>query len=578
MAKEKNEKLIINIYKLRNDVDSLEEMLSNFESKLKDGIDILKDKQIISVEENIRILYFSFKNIENEEDAKELSWYKKWKDFFNINGSLRTQYLSGHGVIVIEVQSAKYAIVFGRSFRLIKEYIEECYGLIMAEKLFTCSEIDSVSSKFFSQRKNKTLVSFIQETAYLFGEGEAIDLIKGRISSNHDEYIEKLCNYVSQMVTTGYSNIKLTIKKEKIQLEDIIKIIESLYEIEKNSNTQCEIPYMKRCNKDKEKELNIELLNLIKEEDSSILFMTPFFQKDDNDNYIFSDSIDSVTIEYRREEEVFSVFDLGIRELKKFIDKNNVIEIEKIMCIIQTTSGEYKKKLLQFLEAQKDNFVLYNGKWYTYNEKYYEIVRKSIEKIEKDESKTIILESSADYTITEDDLNAYYASSKELSDQLLSAFKKNNTSNEKKEIYFEFKYNFYLCKKFGFELLDRKIFKSIEVCDIYEVGNETLCHCKKGKTNQLEECLRQSLLGLQCYLQNKDDEKFYEFMEGKLSGKNRVSCAKVLFLSKIKKFKLSNTKSLRLQLTFLEWYRYCKEKNITPKLVLVPYQEKKENK
>ena len=263
----KKENYQLTIYKL-SEFKALDELSRELELKLGKGKES-KNNEVLDIKDNIKILYFSFIK---DNTGNDITWFKKWNGFFGITNPLRASSTTGHGAIVIELTQLQqqYLLTFGKSASLFKEFLIPNYSISIAEKLFNGKTMDSVSSKYFSLTKNKSLISYAQGSSYNFEEGEAADLLKATIEEHKDRtekrYVEQLLGYIKPLATISYSNIKLTISKEEIELDDLIDVVALLSSIESSYSSQLDIPQMKPIKKNQEQPLNDKLWESIKNE------------------------------------------------------------------------------------------------------------------------------------------------------------------------------------------------------------------------------------------------------------------------------------------------------------------------
>ena len=569
----KKENYQLTIYKL-SEFKALDELSRELELKLGKGKES-KNNEVLDIKDNIKILYFSFIK---DNTGNDITWFKKWNGFFGITNPLRASSTTGHGAIVIELTQLQqqYLLTFGKSASLFKEFLIPNYGISIAEKLFNGKTMDSVSSKYFSLTKNKSLISYAQGSSYNFEEGEAADLLKAKIEEHKDRtekrYIEQLLGYIKPLATISYSNIKLTISKEEIELDDLIDVVALLSSIESSYSSQLDIPQMKPIKKNQEQPLNDKLWESIKAKDQSVIFSVPIFTKDVDDYYVFLDSIDSVTLKYRRVSQVYENF--CIEDLFSFVENNPQIEgLNQIHCTITRNQIEREEPQLQkWLEAQIEldgtTYALHNGKWYSFNDYYLERVDKRITEIEADQQ-TLIWDDS--FSVDSKMVDKFCEDN---SDDMVKLFSSEGNT-PLSSIYREFRYNFYTAKKRGWNLFDRCISDSVELCDLSN-PNEAFIHCKIGGASNLEECLRQSMISLLYFSQNQPSIESYQNREGQSLTRPREIV--ILYLSESdidSNFKISTLKSLKCKLTFLNWFNHCVSMRYIPKIIVAKYNKNK---
>ena len=554
MANEKLQNYEINIYRLKSDI-SLEEYREKFPSLNKNFIHQGTFKQ-----NNASGFYLTYINI---TENNEIAWFKKWTTFFpEINSALRKDSQTGHGLIIIKIDDDNvYGIIFGRAFILIKDFIVHQFGMDMAAILIDGKSIDSVSSKFFSLNKNKSITSYYGDSTFDFSENEAVDLLKADIvnPNGSNEEIKDLLNLCQSKATIGMDNLKLTIHKKTIELTDIIKCCSLISKIRLQPEN-FPFPRMTLVKGDLRDKLDSELLTYILAENNRINFSVPFFSKDISDEYVFLNNINDIQIKVSNiKSETYSNIDYYL--VKQFLIKNKdkIKSIREIKIIVDGEVYDFVKWIDEQIETNGISYAIVNGKWYQFNEAYISNINKRVELIEKE-------------GIIEID-NGKFASSKKEMDE----FYKNNqveiqtAYGSDKPAYKEYVYNYKLKKKYNYALFDRIIYTgNIEVCDLY--ANECLIHCKIGDSSKLEECIRQSIYGTRYYYQNIFEVKLKENADGVKI--NNVNTAEVIYLrenGEIENFLISRSKSLRLKQTFIDWVSMCHQIKIKPKLIISKY-------
>lgn len=214
MKKEKKITYDLNLYHVNNNL-SLQDYQEIF--KLKKGCPIHSN---ILETDDYSILYYTYKN---QTSSDEIEWFKIWKKFFKeINEPLRRSSQTGHGVILIHLKkrNEKYAVLFGRSFTLIKENVITQFGMDMASILFDGTSIDSISSKYFSLNKNKSITSYYGDSTFDFNDNEAVDLLKANIvdySYKNFSSFDDLLSIIKRKAIVGMNNIKISLYKDEIR-------------------------------------------------------------------------------------------------------------------------------------------------------------------------------------------------------------------------------------------------------------------------------------------------------------------------------------------------------------------------
>ena len=556
MAKQNNfQNYELNIYKI-NSEKKLDSYLAEFLRINKD----IKHYNIIR-NEDYDVLYFSYLNPIKDN---EITWFKRWKDFFpEITTELINKSQTGHGLILIKLNKCNglYAIVFGRAYPLIKNYIIDQFGMDMAARLFDGKSIDSASSKFFSLIKNKAMTSYYGDSTFQYGDNEAIDMFKADIVPyKHEEHnsLNDLILIIKSKIMVGIDNVKLTLRKDKVELNDLYVVCDHLENILNYYEERFNPPRMTPVKGEKIKELDMNMLNEILNDKDIINITVPIFSKDSNDEYVFLNNIEDFQFAIGRiKSEKFERLDK--EKMFDFVkeNKDSIKDLRHLKILI----GDYEDLLIKWLDYQLDagetTYALNNGRWYSFNKRYIENIHERIKEFEEDG----IIQIDNNYSFNLQNEQEYLQNNRE---DIQSCYGEGDP-------YREFIYNHYLSQKNNFYLFDRVNFKdNIEVCDLY--GNNTLFHCKIGNTRSLEECLRQSLYGLKYFFQKENDVKTKNNVKGQSIG--NVTDIKVIYLKEqgdIVNFKVSKLRSLRAKQTFIDWVNICRQLNKKPKLIVAKY-------
>ena len=560
--KEKKETYQLNIYKLQNDT------LNNYKTKIVSAITGDERKKIVAngIDKTNEVFYLSYSVINSNEGIK---WFIKWKEFFKLgkDAEMRSGSKTGHGLLLFNLSGQVFAIVFGRSVSLIKNYIDDEYGMDMAEKLLDNNTIKTKASKFFNLTKNKALVDYNGNQYSSFEESEAADLFNAKIREHIDKrystenYITQILDYIRADVSISFANIKVTANNKKIELATVKKILELLVKIETTYRIVYQFPRMHNVSKHVSDTLNSELFKNINENENQYVdYAIPFYNKDNSDNYIFLHGIENIKICFNHktlwDENSFLGFDI-----KSKINTEGITDLTNITVKITTIGGSSTSDLLKWLDADLEykgkQYALNNGKWVTFNKNYVKKINDGITKLPDS-----LCITKDEYSITKSELDKHYNNNK------LEIEKLDKTP------YRELIYNHKLSidKSTNNYLFDRILFNNLEVCDVYQQKEKALLHVKFGNTGAFEACLRQSLLGAKLYFSNKID-----ICEKENSAKQRigdVEIISVLFLSN-KDFDIRKTKSIKFKQTLISWYNTIIEMKYKPRIIIAKYYGEK---
>jgi len=566
----KKESLCLKIYKLdKSKFNDLNDLNSKFMDKIN-GDRELVDSSIIEVSSHVNILYFIYKNINS--NSIDLPWFSKLKDIFNLRSTLRPESITGHGLIVIHINNCNeyYAFLFGRSFHLIKSYIIFDFGADIASRLFNGESVTSISSKYFSLEKSKSIVEYNENSMLNIEEGQAIDLLVSNITTHGteiDNCILELLNIIDKKASIGFSNLKLTVRKDKIDLTDLISIVELIIKIGLFDEV-FSFPRMVMVDKEKSDYLDKEFINYLLDRSTAndISFekrmSIPLYLKDGSDIYTFIENITGFRFKYNRN--ISEVYDyLDIIDIKDFIKMYQIDNINKVKLTILNDSGHYIEDLKNWIEVDINkngiDYSLVNGIWYTYNESYKNRVNQKVIEIENK-----ILNKNPVFSVSKEELDIFLNDNFEL---ISNSFSKNNTPP-----YREYLYNYILTQKDDWYLFDRIIVDTIELCDI-NIKGIAYVHVKIGDTKDLEFVLRQSINGTRYIHSTKIHMN--DFKNNSNEKLTQANYAVVLFLTEksLDNFSFSNIKSLRCKLTFINWFQVINEIRLKPILIVAEYKQ-----
>lgn len=564
----------LTIYELDNSI-SLTEYRRILRNKVKAQRNkTIKDSGIDTAIEGIEIYYFSYTN---DVDTQDITWHKQWRTFFTkIEEPLVRNSKTGHGIIIVfdKAKQKKFAIVFGRAFSLLKDYYIRDFGIKLATRLFDSNTVEVVSSKYFSMIKNKQIIDYKDEYSLQADEGQAVDFLQARITEDiqrredpEQQYINNILNQIKPDAAAGYSFIKVTLYGDTITLELLIEALDNLAHIQ-SYDERFELPVMKPVNKTLAHTLDHTLLSRIKSEEEDFNISVPFFGYDDSDRFAFFDDIDGYTLSYG---EIESAYDgkLDNEVIKNFIlEYHDAIANIRELQVSVIINGEPRPKecLLKWVDAdlllEDRNYAIYDGDWVEFNQVYLEYLDRSVAKYE---AQCLIEKPELSFSSEEADIyRGRYPN------ELIDRFFASGTGRIEK-VYKEFVYNFALSQKNNWFMFDRCFGNQIEICDIY-IRNEQYVHVKIGDASGLDEVFRQSILGLRYAEQNKHRwGGFRNYDNEPISGAETCS---VIFLSENRTGelpRLTESKSLRCKMTFVDWVIFMKERGKTPKIYIGVY-------
>lgn len=556
--------LELNIFKIKDDAE-IEEIISKIEENQENKFEsryLEKDVQLNNKKYSLKFFFYINKN-----SGATIDWYTEISSLFQNQEVIQKSVYSGYGILLIYCDNFKYMFTFGRATYLLSKYIDWDFGLEMAAKMLDKNSINAQSSKFFATSKNKSLIVY-NKGRFNPEAGESFDLINATISEaeNHST-IRELDNYISSKV--GFSSgLKIVVSMEEITIKDIVNIIILINRI-----------YRKYENR-----LNIPKLLFIKSTDEIVVRLNKKLNEDiikDNENinislnmYAIIDSeitlLDNIT-KYKlicnRNNREYNVLD--INNIKEFMLENKISNIEDVKLKIFYNDMSRNLNILKVidytteLENEDAYFCLYDGRWAKFNIDYVEQVDNNIEEINRE-----IVHFDSKYDLSLKQLEEIKEKEGEELLNIISSINTEVNPETLEKLYREFVYNYKVAKEESGKLLDRKRYKDIEVCDIY--NKSELIHTKIGSPGDYNECINQSINGFEIWNLNKRE------VEENL-GIEDVKTVTLLLITNNKKVlknrNIKEFKSLRFKLNLIDWQRQINEYGKNAKVIIGELKE-----
>jgi len=568
MPKITEKKYPLTVYELNNSVT-----LKEYRRVLREKINAQKQKQIKdsgikSPDNGTDIYFFSYTN---NVDPQDITWHKTWQSIFNIDEPLVRNSRTGHGIIIVHIKTLekKFALIFGRSFSLLKEYYIRDFGISLATRLFDSNTVEVVSSKYFSMIKNKQIIDYKDEYSLQADEGQAVDFLQARITEDYErridpntQIINQFLNKVKPDASAGYSFIKVILYGNRITLSLIIEMLTDLANIQRYRE-RFELPVMRPVSKVFSGSLDSILLQQIKSEEKDFFLSVPFFGYDDSNRFVFFDEVEAFKLTYNEVSQDYTG-KLDAEEIREFILENHdYIHSIRELLVSVTIAGEQSSNecLLRWVDADlfvdSINYALYDGEWVEFNQVYLDCLQRNVVKYEAE-----CFVAKPELSFSNEEV-VYYR--EHYPNELIDRFYSDEQGTIE-GVYKEFVYNFALSQKKNWQLFDRRFGGQIEICDIY-IKNEQYVHVKIGNSTGLDEVFRQSMLGLRFAEQNR--HMWNKFMDYDGEAISDAGICSVIFLSANSTGEIpsmADNKSLRCKMTFIDWVTFMKERRKTPRL------------
>lgn len=424
---------------------------------------------------------------------------------------------------VISNQNLCYVVSMGKTHFYLKEYCDVDFGINLAERI-AVGDLKLKNSQLFGGKKNKSIVSYQDNSLLEYDSGESILFIKAE--PNDEVKWGKVASFGNSV------QFHLDIIPD--ELPKIIKNIED--ELQKEPNIK--IPRAKIITDPVViSELNLKLYSSIIGSSSGAVVQAAEATVSGVD-FIFLQGKEYKFIYNRQRFEIEG--ELNIESLLKFCHDNNVdlaTEMDKIKVkVINENNSGYIKPVKYFLDFVDDQrHVLLDGNWYVFNENYMDYLKEQVDDI------------------------AFEIGKENFSKNVFEAYKASISEEERKKTYGE-KYFNELREKEGYLNKDRNIQKfqgyKIEMMDLYK--DETAFFVKIGTSQPFLHAIDQSMAAIKIF-QNDIEKTVNE-----ISIKPKKLCLWLIVDRKKELNKISEINSLIFLIKLAEWKRQCMNAGFSP--------------
>lgn len=450
--------MIINLYKL------------NLENRTEKEIhNIFCEKQYRKLEEK------DYNGIEygvylKEEKRNKQKWLQDLEKEFKFSTEINIGNIV-NGIMLIKFikkPNKIYAITFGHAFNVVQSVCDTNFALDFAEKEISEGNIVLKNSHFIENMVLKEIRNYKNNVTVIPETGEIYKFVSGK--PMHDNIFGKIveCGYsikFSYLSEINFKNLEKLIKEVEriIQKKDIISTFPRIRTYNKKDEiTEILDEYLleklKNDNEMKEKlDLNISKF---------VLGGADFYFEHSYENK-------KIFINRKRNSSQQEVETLNVADIVDYI-KNNKNEIKKLSDIkIELISESNEKAIIKEIkeyffveiEYEKKRYVLNDGNWGLYNEKFFEVLNSNLDEINEK-----CVKFKEEYNIS-------FKTEDELIEKIV---------NSQKDKYIK---------------LHKALIKAIngssriELADIYDKNNAELIAIKQGSnTANLSYCFEQGIL------------------------------------------------------------------------------------
>ncbi len=424
------------------------------------------------------------------------------------------------GILIISNEELCYAISLGKTHFYLKEFCETDFGISLAQRIVDETQLKLKNSKLFGGKRNKSIVSYQENSELEYDSGESIQYIKAKTvdkatwgesaSFGHSAQLfpditpDELPNLIVQIESELKTDPKFILPRAIAvdDAEDIQRLDTKLVNaIRDTSDTTLSA-----------EEAAVSGVDFIFLDESSYRFSLKGFTRQDIDG------------------------ELSIQALQNYVRENNIRLEEKInnikVNVLSEIRKSYSKPIKHFLDfVDDDRHFLLDGKWHQFNQDYINYLKEQVDK-------RIVLEDGSDN-------NLIYSDFTNWRDQL--------PVDEQSKAYPENYFN-QMREHEGYTNFDRNISTlqtyRIEKMDLWK--DDTLFFVKIGTAQKLSYVIDQANATIRI-LQNRADSIIID----ETVIKPRRICLWLLLDRQGSVERISDINSLIFLIKLSEWQRSC---------------------
>lgn len=537
---------IINLYKLNLEKNTEKEVENIFSSK---SYKLIKKQ----VKNNIEYKVFL-----KEVKRKKQNWLREIEEAFDISSEINIGNVI-NGIILIKFikeTNKIYMLTYGYAFSVAQNICDTNFALDFAEREIGQNNIVLKNSHFIENAVLKEIINYKDKSSVLPETGEIYKYISGKPSNE---------NLFGKNIECGYS-IRFNYNKE-FNFSNLENLIQQIELVINKKEIKSSFPRIKTFNKKDSfsEKLDKHLLEQLKTdndiENKLELNLSKIILGGTNFYFDNLEVTKNIYVKQKNSKTKEALSELNIVEILKYIKKYKE-QIQKLSDVkIELTSEngeeffrEIKDYLFIEMSYENEKYILNDGNWGLYNEKFFEVLDENLDCINNQ-----CVKYNKKYNINYNDEDDYI-------NKLVSNDEEDYLKLHKKLIRFDRNY-------------------TVEIADIYDKKNDELLAIKLGSTtSNLSYCFEQGITS-QTMLKSSDLKNIKEQLErhlGKTVDKEIidkiVNCKKNSILLVIEthqnfilengKMDLKKFKSLLLKLKIVHWYKTMLKHSITPNLYI----------
>ncbi len=154
-----------NIYKIEKTKEN--DLLAKLQ---KSGLSLVSEKQI----GGFGLSFY----LSTEPEAIDIWWTKLYADYL---GDIEEPKNKAHyAVFILSSESLLYAVSMKKSHFYLKDFCDIDFGINLAERIADSNHLKLKNAKLFGGKKNKTIISYQENSQFDFDSGESIHYVKAK--------------------------------------------------------------------------------------------------------------------------------------------------------------------------------------------------------------------------------------------------------------------------------------------------------------------------------------------------------------------------------------------------------------
>lgn len=463
----------------------------------------------------------------------DIWWTDLYAEYLGTDEKLKNK--AYFAVFLISNTSLLYAVSMGKSHFYLKDFCDTDFGINLAERIADNNNLKLKNSKLFGGKKNKTIISYQENSEFEYDSGESIHYVKTK-TIDTEKWGE-----VGSFGNSAQLHCEIT----PDELPELVKSIEE----ELQKEPKIILPRAAAISDEvKIAELDQKLAQDIL--NSTNAGLQPSEATVSGVDFVFLDKNQYRFIFDRQRQDIEG--ELNLAALREFINQQNIdltVSINDIKIKVSDEHNKgYTKPLKYFLDyVDDDRHFLLDGKWHIFNQNYINFLKKQI-----------------DDRITLEIPNINFSN---------TAFTqwRNGLSDEEKTAHGYAEYHFNILREGdGYKNLDREIETlqqqyKIEKLDLYK--DNTAYFVKIGTPQKLGYAIDQAIATIKI-LQSRTSSIQINGEEIKPKG----ICLWLIFERQTEITKISEIKSLIFLMKLGEWQRQCANAGYNP-IIRVGYRQ-----